>query len=158
MTVEATLGKADLAARSDAQLAHRLEQQFDAIWRLGDRDECSIKHIGHAMAALIVTGDWRKAIDYDAPWGSLGNSDYFDANPEQAQRFADYFEDAYGWSPETMRQKHRELFEKWDKVIDTVARIDNIERVETRIMPLVKHSFYVLAYLEDYRGELEARA
>jgi hypothetical protein len=57
-----------------------------------------------------------------------------------------------------MRQKHRELFAKWDKVIDTVARIDNIERVETRIMPLVKHSFYILAYLEDYRGELEARA
>jgi hypothetical protein len=149
MTVETTLGKADLATRSDAQLAHRLEQQFDAIWRLGDRDECSIKHIGHAMAALIVSGDWKKAVDYDAPWGALGDGDYFDAN---------YFESVYGWSSATMRQKHRELFAKWDKVIDTVARIDNIERVETRIMPLVKHSFYILAYLEDYRGELEARA
>lgn len=147
MTVEKTLGKADLSARSDAQLAHRFEQQFDAIWRLGDRDECSIKHIGHAMAALIVTGDWRDAVDYDAPWGALNDGDGFDYG---------FFQDVYGWSRATMEQKHRELFEKWDKVIDTVKRIDNLERVEKRIMPLVKHSFYILGYLEDYRYELEA--
>ena len=135
MTVETTLGKADLAARSDAQLAHRLEQQFDAIWRLGDRDECSIKHIGHAIAALIVTGDWRKGVDYDTPWGHY----------------------PYGQTLELERKEQR-LFEKWEKVMNTVDRIDNIDRVEKRILPLVKHSFYILAYLEDYRGELEARA
>jgi hypothetical protein len=39
--------------------------------------------------------------------------------------------------------------------MNTVDRIDNIDRVEKRILPLVKHSFYILAYLEDYREELE---
>lgn len=146
MTVEKMLGNGDLSARSDAQLAHRFEQQFDAIWRLGDRDECSIKHIGHAMAALIVTGDWKNAIDYDAPWGALGDGEDFDYR---------FFQDVYGWSRATMEQKHRELFEKWNKVIDTVKRIDNLERVEKRVMPLAKHSFYILGYLEDYRYELE---
>jgi len=133
MTVEATLGKGDLSARSDAQLAHRFEQQFDAIWRLGDRDECSIKHIGHAMAALMVTGDWRNAVDYDTPWG--------------------YY--PYGQTVE-LEMKHKRLAEKWAKVSETVARIDNLDRIETRVMPLVAHSFYILAYLGDYREDLEA--
>jgi len=147
MTIQKTLGNGDLSARSDAQLAHRFEQQFDAIWRLGDRDECSIKHIGHAMAALIVTGDWTKAVDYDAPWGALGDGENFDYG---------FFQDVYGWSPAVMHDKHRELFEKWEKVLDTVNRIDNLERVEKRIMPLTKHSYYIVEYLEDYRAELEA--
>ena len=132
MTVEATLGKGDLSARSDAQLAHRFEQQFDAIWRLGDRDECSIKHIGHAMAALIVTGDWRDAVDYDTPWG--------------------YY--PYGQTLE-LEMKHKRLAEKWEKVLDTMNRIGNLERIEKRIMPITKHSFYILTYLENHREELE---
>ena len=133
MTIQKVLGNGDLSNRSDAQLAHRLEQQFDAIWRMGDRDECSIKHIGHAMAALIVTGDWRKAVDYEEPWG--------------------YY--PYGDTLE-LQMKHKRLAEKWAKVMDTVERIDNLERVVDRVLPMVKHSFYILSYLETYREELEA--
>ena len=135
MTVQKMLGNGDLSHRSDAQLAHRLEQQFDAIWRIGDRDECSIKHIGHAMAALIVTGDWRKAVDYAEPW--------------------DYY--PHGETVE-LEMRRKRLAEKWGKVIDTVDRIDNLERVVERVLPQVKHSYYILAYLEDYRYELEDRA
>jgi hypothetical protein len=37
------------------------------IWKLGDRDEMSIKHIGHGLAALTTWGDWQRAIDYTRP-------------------------------------------------------------------------------------------
>jgi len=133
MTVEKTLGKADLSARSDAQLAHRFDQQLDAIWRLGDRDECSIKHIGHGMAALISTGDWRNAKDYETPWG--------------------YY--PYGQTVE-LERKYERLDEKWGKVIDTIVRIDNLGRVEDSIIPETKFAFYIEAYLETYWYGLEA--
>jgi hypothetical protein len=45
----------------------KLEQILDWIWRAGDRDECSIKHIGHALAALIAHNDWTKGDDYSLP-------------------------------------------------------------------------------------------
>ena len=133
MTIKPILGNGDLSARSDAQLAHRFEQQLDAIWRLGDRDECSIKHIGHAMAALIATGDWRNAIDYDTPWG--------------------YY--PYGQTLE-LERKHKRLEEKWDKVIDTIVRIDNLYRVEDRIIPETKFSFHIHAYLVAHWYDIEA--
>jgi hypothetical protein len=40
---------------------------LNAIWKLGDRDEMSIKHIGHGLAALTTWGDWERAIDYNRP-------------------------------------------------------------------------------------------
>lgn len=46
---------------------YNLTQKLDPIWRLGDRDEMSIKHIGHALAALVAHGDWRKGDDYNYP-------------------------------------------------------------------------------------------
>ena len=45
--------KCDLSKRTDQQNIHRLNQQLNAIWRIGDRDECSIKHVGHAMAGRM---------------------------------------------------------------------------------------------------------
>jgi hypothetical protein len=44
-----------------------LKTLLNEIWKLGDRDEMSIKHIGHGLAALIAFGDWQRAIDYDRP-------------------------------------------------------------------------------------------
>jgi hypothetical protein len=44
-----------------------LETLLNEIWKLGDRDEMSIKHIGHGLAALVAHGDWQRAIDYDRP-------------------------------------------------------------------------------------------
>ena len=37
------------------------------IWRLGDKDEMSIKHIGHGLASLITWGDWSRGYDYSLP-------------------------------------------------------------------------------------------
>lgn len=45
----------------------RLEALLQAIWKAGDRDEMSIKHIGHGVAALVAFGDWQKAEDYELP-------------------------------------------------------------------------------------------
>jgi hypothetical protein len=44
-----------------------LKTLLDKIWRLGDRDEMSIKHIGHGLAALATWQDWRDGLDYDLP-------------------------------------------------------------------------------------------
>jgi hypothetical protein len=45
----------------------QLTALLNEIWKLGDRDEMSIKHIGHGLAALTTWGDWKRAIDYDRP-------------------------------------------------------------------------------------------
>lgn len=37
------------------------------IYKMGDRDECSLKHIGHGMAALLAFDDWKQAVDYERP-------------------------------------------------------------------------------------------
>ena len=58
------------SARSNAQLAHNVSQKLDAIWRMGDMDECSIKHIGHATAALAAGQNWTDGVDYSTPWPS----------------------------------------------------------------------------------------
>jgi len=57
--------------RTDAQLVHNLNQKLDVVWRLGDRDECSIKHIGHATAAMAAGRDWFDGVDYSTPWSGL---------------------------------------------------------------------------------------
>ena len=44
-----------------------LRQLLEDIWALGDRDEMSIKHIGHGLAALATWQDWRDGLDYDLP-------------------------------------------------------------------------------------------
>jgi hypothetical protein len=45
----------------------KLESLLDSIWRAGDKDEMSIKHIGHALAALIAHNDWASGDDYQTP-------------------------------------------------------------------------------------------
>jgi hypothetical protein len=40
---------------------------LEEIWALGDRDEMSVKHIGHSLASLVATGDVINAIDYNRP-------------------------------------------------------------------------------------------
>jgi hypothetical protein len=63
---------------------YNLEQKLQAIWRKGDRDEMSVKHIGHGIAALIAYGDWKLAEDYRYPkyfeYSDMGSDmyDYLD--------------------------------------------------------------------------------
>jgi hypothetical protein len=50
-----------------AEKTKQLTALLNEIWKLGDKDEMSIKHIGHGLAALVAWGDWKRAIDYDRP-------------------------------------------------------------------------------------------
>lgn len=52
------------------QIRHQLNQTLNGIWRMGDRDECSIKHVGFGLIAIAFDRPWTDAIDYDRPWSS----------------------------------------------------------------------------------------
>lgn len=53
---------------------YNLNQKLDAIWRTGDRDEMSLKHVAHGLAALVAFGDWKQAQDYRLPnWYDFGS-------------------------------------------------------------------------------------
>lgn len=49
------------------QTTLRLKSMFDGIWRMGDRDECSLKHVNHAVAAIVCGKSWREGADYASP-------------------------------------------------------------------------------------------
>ena len=53
---------------TDAQAAGQLVKILDGVWRRGDRDERSWKHVNHCLAAIIAGGAWTDAIDYERPW------------------------------------------------------------------------------------------
>jgi hypothetical protein len=44
-----------------------LNTLLNNIWKLGDKDEMSIKHIGHGLAAFVSTGDSGNRLDYETP-------------------------------------------------------------------------------------------
>lgn len=44
-----------------------LNRWLTDIFDLGDQDEMSWKHVGHGIAALLATDNWREAIDYSLP-------------------------------------------------------------------------------------------
>ena len=44
-----------------------LKTLLEKIWALGDRDEMSIKHIGHGLAGLATYGTHKAALDYELP-------------------------------------------------------------------------------------------
>jgi hypothetical protein len=76
---------------------------LDGIWRAGDRDECSIKHIGHATAALAAGRAWTDGVDYSTPWGM----------PATYVQSRDDFVD---WPPDMVARKEKDLAARWAKV------------------------------------------
>ena len=56
---------------TQSALSAEKTQQFTAllneIWKLGDHDEMSIKHIGHGLASFVATGDSGNRLDYETP-------------------------------------------------------------------------------------------
>lgn len=44
-----------------------LQKILDEIWRMGDMDKCSIKHVNHALAAIICGHSWRDGAEYNLP-------------------------------------------------------------------------------------------
>ena len=55
-------------AKTNKQEAGYLSKQLDNIWKLGDHDECSIKHIYWSLSALLVNLSWKDGLDYETPW------------------------------------------------------------------------------------------
>ena len=51
------------------QTRSRLERTLNDIWRMGDREECSIKHTGYGLIALAFDRPWTDAVDYATPGG-----------------------------------------------------------------------------------------
>ena len=60
-----------------------LKTLLEKIWAIGDRDEMSIKHIGHGLAALVTWQDWRDGLDYSLP--------DMDMTDEQLEKLAAYW-------------------------------------------------------------------
>ena len=46
------------------KMIYNMEQTLDSIWRCGDRDEVSIKHIYYSLGALADGRDWNTQTDY----------------------------------------------------------------------------------------------
>lgn len=42
-------------------------KDLEKIFDLGDRDECSWKHLGHGVASILAFGTWEELIDYTVP-------------------------------------------------------------------------------------------
>jgi hypothetical protein len=73
------------------------------------------------MAALMACGDWRKGADYTTPWSGDGTD-----------------------------RLNQELEYRWAKIIDTIERINDRERLLTRLLPNTDFHFYIFSYLEMY--------
>lgn len=41
-----------------------LQERLDTIWRLGDRDEVSIKHVLYSIGAILAGRKWNEQLDY----------------------------------------------------------------------------------------------
>ena len=107
--------------------SYTLTQILDSIWRRGDRDEMSIKHIGHALAAMVAHNDWRKGDDYNYP-------DYCDFENPIAQD---------NWK----KQMDKFLELKWGKVKVIQDKVGTTEFID--VIAESKFSFYPLSYLTE---------
>ena len=137
-------------ATSIKQDAARLNMTLDAIWRSGDQDECSIKHISYATAALSVGLDWTDGLDYKTPFG--GHSDWIEASvwgdkpvPERAEFVeADEWSPAYivfPWTEGRIADETERLVARWSKV---QAKRD--EWGAARFDEVMRATKFVLAY------------
>ncbi len=99
----------------------KLEVTLDKIWRAGDKDEMSIKHIGHGLAAVIAYGDWTEGDDYNLP---------------------NWYENEV--SIEALRKRITPLWEAVEQMKNELGTDDFIEVVRQS-----KFSFYPLEYLTD---------
>ena len=107
--------------------SYTLTQILQSIWRRGDQDEMSIKHIGHALAAMVAHNDWRKGDDYNYP-------DFLDSDSEPAIHY---------WKK--AMDKFLEL--KWGKVKVIQDKVGATEFIS--VIQETQFSFYPLSYLDD---------
>lgn len=110
-----------------AQESARMRKILDGIWRKGDRDECSVKHIGHGLAAIVTGGTWENCVDYKRPW------DYGDADDMPRSK-----------SVET------DLAGRWAKVQATYERLGPDEFME--VVNSGPYGEYVMHYVDMWYG------
>ena len=106
---------------------YTLEQILDGIWRRGDRDEESIKHIGHGLAAVIAFGDWTKGADYELP-----------------QNWFSELEHVNEYRRNNLR---KQIKPRWAKVMELKDRVGPDTFRE--IVAESKYGFYPMSYLES---------
>lgn len=51
----------------DLHVLTPIMKDLEKIFDLGDRDECSWKHLGHGVASILAFGTWEELIDYTVP-------------------------------------------------------------------------------------------
>ena len=104
--------------RTVAQDAASMNAALDGIWRMGDRDECSVKHIGHATAALGAGRDWSEGVDYSSPWGAdetwILTANLHAPGPDDAHAFEDWT--IIPWTEQVKSMKASQLAKRWAKV------------------------------------------
>lgn len=125
------------------QNATRLARVLDGIWMLGDRDECSIKHIGHGTAALAHGKSWRDGVDYATPWGIPGT-------------WSSALEDFVIWPEHLVRSKVRKLEAQWEKATRIRDEI-GLDEFDAAMM-LSKFSWYHGQFCQGYWDHEGARA
>lgn len=107
--------------------SYTLTQILNSIWRRGDQDEMSIKHIGHGLAALIAHNDWRKGDDYNYP-------DFLDSDSEPAIHY---------WKK--AMDKFLEL--KWGKVVTIKDKVGDLEFMN--VLAETQFSYHAFSYLNS---------
>jgi len=140
-------------ARTVAQDAAVFNRVLDGIWRMGDRDECSVKHIGWATAAIGAGLGWSDGLDYSRPWAGAETWIKTDRlGSDLAVPGAEVFEDwtIIPWTAETVAMREKQLATKWAKVVkyrDTFG----IERFD-QMMRLTKFNWYYESFLPDMQA------
>jgi hypothetical protein len=79
-----------------------IKTDLEEIWALGDKDEMSIKHIGHGLAALITWGDWEDGLDYSLP--------DMDMTEEKLEKLAELWEGIKKWLHGVSREECLAVF------------------------------------------------
>lgn len=105
----------------------KLEDLLDKIWRLGDRDEMSIKHIGHALASIVVGDYWSNGDDYNLP-------NYYD-------------DDENGSALEKLGKLTASIDPYWTEVEELCGELGSPKFLE--VVKASKFGFYPLSYLTD---------
>jgi hypothetical protein len=101
------------------ETTERLEEHLRVVGAMGDRDECSYKHIGYALAAIVRGNTWRDGVDYRDPAGA--NVFYIEWPAHHSRGFTVTAEELL----------HLVEFEEWDAAYHARIKIllDNPEYV-----------------------------
>lgn len=152
------------------EAATGLQKLLDEIWRMGDAEECSIKHVNHALAAIICGHSWRDGADYNLPihskvenmewpytWpgvgptglGGLGSP--WDDDPAFQRHLVSLRTNPYyiAAGPKRINYWHTRLANQWGKVEELYSLMGRESFFDAAL--LTKHaSDYLIDFLDWY--------